>query len=186
MKKILILLMSMLFTITLCSCSSASDDGTHTYTANGRNYIVNTIDHTISDGAYTYQYTHTRNASGYKIEITYPDGSSAWWGGSNDSNTGTGGHSDDFSYNTVYASSSILCDAVLDSVPKPFNWGKLGFCIVAIIIGIICLASPYSVWYLEYGIRYKNAEPSELALWLNRIVGIAIIFFAVILLLYNA
>ena len=43
--------------------------------------------------------------------------------------------------------------------------------VIAIILGIISLVSPETAWYLSYGWRYKNAEPSDVALIMERIGG---------------
>ncbi len=56
----------------------------------------------------------------------------------------------------------------------------IGF--IALIIGIGTTASPKTAWYLRYGWRFKDAEPSEASLMLNRIGGIvAIVVSGVIL-----
>lgn len=57
---------------------------------------------------------------------------------------------------------------------------QAGTSIVA--VGIFNLVSPYSAWYLEYGWRYKNAEPSDLALQVCRVSGGVAILAAIILL----
>ena len=43
--------------------------------------------------------------------------------------------------------------------------------IVIILIGIFNLADPYRAWYLRYGWRYKDAEPSDAALLTTQIGG---------------
>lgn len=51
--------------------------------------------------------------------------------------------------------------------------GFIGF--LFIISGLFAAISPYSAWYLSYGWRFKDAEPSELALSTERIVGIVLV-----------
>ncbi|WP_442599647.1 DUF6199 family natural product biosynthesis protein [Neobacillus sp. D3-1R] len=41
-----------------------------------------------------------------------------------------------------------------------------------IIFGILSTWKPYIAWYLEIGWKLQDAEPSELALVWNRILGI--------------
>ena len=55
------------------------------------------------------------------------------------------------------------------------------------LIGLLFLAvglwnaiSPYSSWYLSHGWRYKNAEPSDLALGLTRAGGIFAILLGIL------
>lgn len=55
--------------------------------------------------------------------------------------------------------------------------------VIVIILGIIELASPQTAWYLSYGWRYKNAEPSEAALIIERIGGVIGIILGIILLI---
>lgn len=54
-----------------------------------------------------------------------------------------------------------------------------------IIFGLIGMFSPETSWQIEYGWKFKDAEPSEAALIMNRvfggimvIVGIFALFFA--------
>ncbi|WP_454189863.1 DUF6199 family natural product biosynthesis protein [Paenibacillus sp. Marseille-Q7038] len=44
-----------------------------------------------------------------------------------------------------------------------------------IIVGLIAAISPYSAWYLSVGWKFKDAEPSDLALGVERIVGIVLV-----------
>ncbi|HIX66021.1 MAG TPA: histidine kinase [Candidatus Anaerotruncus excrementipullorum] len=50
-------------------------------------------------------------------------------------------------------------------------------------LGGFNLLLPRASWYLSYGWRYKNAEPSDLVLAINRIGGGAILAVALLLLL---
>jgi hypothetical protein len=57
------------------------------------------------------------------------------------------------------------------------------FGVLMIIVGLIGVLNPRLTWWLEIGWKLKDAEPSELALILNRVVGIIIImagFFVII------
>ncbi|MGN0250750.1 MAG: DUF6199 family natural product biosynthesis protein [Oliverpabstia sp.] len=47
-------------------------------------------------------------------------------------------------------------------------------------MGAFNTAAPSVAWYLEYGWRYKNAEPSDLALGLNRVGGIIAIIVGIL------
>ncbi|MBD7970585.1 DUF6199 family natural product biosynthesis protein [Paenibacillus gallinarum] len=44
-----------------------------------------------------------------------------------------------------------------------------------IIVGLVAAISPYSAWYLSVGWKFKDAEPSDLALGVERIVGIVLV-----------
>ena len=47
--------------------------------------------------------------------------------------------------------------------------------IMALITGLVGIVSPKTIWYLQTGWKYKNAEPSNVALFMHRIGGIGII-----------
>lgn len=50
-------------------------------------------------------------------------------------------------------------------------------------VGIFNTAAPQTAWWLEYGWRFKDAEPSDLALGANRILGVVLIFIGGVCLL---
>lgn len=52
-----------------------------------------------------------------------------------------------------------------------------------IIVGLIAAISPYSAWYLSVGWKFKDAEPSDLALGAERIVGIVLVIAGFIMVL---
>ena len=58
-----------------------------------------------------------------------------------------------------------------------FLWGLL-----VIVIGVITVCAPYGAWYLEHGLYYKDAEPSEIALNLIRVGGVLMIVGGVVML----
>ena len=75
-----------------------------------------------------------------------------------------------------------LSDVLLEKAPKEVNSGNWLAALFIGVVGIFNIVSPYSAWYLEYGWRYKNAEPSDIALGLNRVVGVIAVIVAVALL----
>lgn len=52
-----------------------------------------------------------------------------------------------------------------------------------IVMGIFQLVSPQTAWYLSYGWRYKNAEPSDIALVMERMGGVVAIIVGIIILI---
>ncbi|WP_435169760.1 DUF6199 family natural product biosynthesis protein [Paenibacillus glycanilyticus] len=44
--------------------------------------------------------------------------------------------------------------------------------VIFIVLGILNLLYPRAGWYMQYGWRFKNAEPSDAALVMGRISGI--------------
>lgn len=144
---------------------------------------MDTEKHKISDGINTYRYEFSRDASEYGIKIKYPDGSGYWSSGS-PSQAGTSivsGWSDDYDSNR-YVDGDTLVEVLLEKVPRKLNFspGKLAVCLLLAGMGIFNMLAPETAWYLEYGWRFKNAEPSDLALNVCRVSGGVIIVMAFI------
>lgn len=176
MKKIRWLLICILL-ISLCACSSSSVK--YTIDKNGKSYVVDTENGSIFDGDHTYQYSFSGDSSSYRIEITYPDGSSYW--SQMSGYVGTAGSSDGYDQNR-YVDGDILCDVLLEKAPRESNSGKTFGGIFLGAVGLFISAFPYAAWYLEYGWRYKDAEPSDLALGLTRAGGVVVIIIAIVML----
>lgn len=94
--------------------------------------------------------------------------------------SGSGGWSDDYDANR-YVDGDLLCDILIQKALKAVNPDKVIGIIILLAIGILNIASPYTAWYLGYGWRYKNAEPSDSALGLNRVVGVFAVLVAVVM-----
>ena len=171
------LVIVLILVVSLCACASTSP--TYTVTKDNVEYVVDTENKTISDGTHTYQYEFSGNSATYDVNITYPDGSTYWFAMSG--HTGHGGWSDDYNEDR-YIDGDTLCEVLLEKAPKESNPGKIFAVILLAAIGVFNIVSPYYAWYLEYGWRYKNAEPSDLALGLNRVGGVIAAIAAVILL----
>lgn len=177
MKKIHIFMIIILLVLSLSACSSSADT-TYSIIKNGTSYVVNTENCTISDGSNTYQYSFSGNSSSYNVDITYPDGSTYWFIMSG--NSGYGGWSEDYDENR-YADGDILREVLIEKAPKESNPGKFIAIIFLLAVGIFHSVSPHTAWYLEYGWRYKDVEPSELALGLNCVGGVVAIIVAIIM-----
>ena len=176
MKKLQVLIVLMLIAISLCACSSMST--TYTVEQDGITYVVDTINSTVFDGGNTYQYSFSGSYSSYKIDITYPDGSTYWW--QQQGSSGFGGWSDNYDENR-YVAGDVLCDVLEEKAPKESNLGKIFMAIFLLGIGMLNIISPNTAWYLQYGWIYKDAEPSDNALTMNRILGGVAIIIAVII-----
>lgn len=179
MKKIFIFIFCMLLVMSLCACTSSAQT-TYTARRDGIEYLVDRESQTISDGTHTYRYSLDGDSDGYSIRITYPDGSTYWWNKQNSGfGVGYGGWSDDYDENR-YVNGDILCDILEDEVPEERDPKPILLIVVLLAIGIFNTVSPHTAWYLENGWRFKNAEPSDLALGMTRFSGIIFIAVAVI------
>jgi len=47
--------------------------------------------------------------------------------------------------------------------------------LLIIVAGLVSLISPYTSWYLSIGWRIKDAEPTDLALGINRLTGVVLL-----------
>ena len=151
----------------------------YTATKNNIDYVVDTENKTISDGHHTYQYDFSGNSSNYSITIKYPNGATYWWNKSG--YTGHGGWSDNYDEKR-YVDGDILTEVVLEKAPREQKSGQGFAALLVAAVGVFNIMSPQTAWYLEYGWRFKNAEPSDLALGFNRVGGLIAVIVAVILL----
>ena len=148
----------------------------YTVTKNGTEFYVDIEQKTISAGGHIYRYTFTGDASDYRIEIQYPDGSSFW--DTKSQGGGAGGWSDDYDAD-AYTRGEILVDILLEGSLKQTDVVPIFVSMLLIIVGIADLVFPRISWYLGYGWRYKDAEPSDAALAFARIGGFAVIVVGV-------
>ena len=176
MKKLQVLIMLTLIAISLGACSSIST--TYTVEKHGITYVVDTVNRTIFDGGNTYQYSFSGSDSSCKVDITYPDGSTYWR--QQQGSFGQGGWSDNYDENR-YVAGDVLCDVLEEKAPKESNPDNLFITIILSGVGIFNIISPNTAWYLQYGWRYKDAKPSDVALTMNRILGGVVIIIAVII-----
>lgn len=174
MRKILFFIFGIFLFAFLCSCSELTE--VYLIDHNGKTFEVNTIDGTINDGKYTYQYEFTGNKKNYKLSIIYPDGVRyecsksggpiVYWSTEN--------------VNVKYSSGENLRDVIVSIAPKAVEVGGIITGILLTAFGILFLVFPEKIIYLHSGWLFKNAEPTELALFLNKIAGIIIIGIGVI------
>ena len=151
-----------LLTLLLCGLLTACVGKTQTvYEVNG--FTIDKEAQTITKDGDVYHY----EISGDEITITYPNGASYYW--TYWEHGGYGGWTDD--YDPVrYADGDDLLDIIGHKASRSSSGnGGVGLLIAA--IGLFDLLFPRVSWYLGYGWRFKDAEPSDAALVLSRIGG---------------
>mgnify|MGYP001030983378 FL=1 len=178
MKKLLLLLLCALPALSLCACSSEYATVYTVETSDGP-LTVDNEHNTISDGENTYTYSGGYGTAGYDLEITYPDGST-WSEASTDGISHTISFSDDYVHGK-YTDGGAIVEAILHETPREMKWKNPLPSLLLLGIGILSIASPRLVWYLSYGWHYKDAEPSDLALFANRAGGALAVVLAVII-----
>lgn len=169
-----ILLCCMLAFMLLASSCGAKGDSNYSVTYGGESYVIDTSEQTITHQGEHYRY----EISGNTVELIYPNGSRYWR--SYQSGGSYGGWSDDYS-SQRYVSGDVLLH-ILDFKPpgeaKSKNVVLIFFLIAA---GAFYAISPKTAWYLSRGWQYKNAEPSEAAIEVNRMMGIAAVVIGVLM-----
>lgn len=173
MKRLYILML--IVSVFLCGCSGKPSAGERTVIREGMEFVIDTEKGTVAEGEDVYRFS----VEGNWVTITYPNGGTYAWekGGG----IGYGSVSADYD-DSRYVPGSVLAE-VLAEVPLRDRDTDIGM----VIGGLVCLAIglwsalfPHSVQYLRHGWRYRDAEPSDMALTLTRLGGIlAIIFGAV-------
>lgn len=172
MKKLTVFLMAVLTAFLLTACVPESEP-TYEVERGGMSFTVDTVNQTITADGYTYGY----QINGGKTTITYPNGATYFWTWSG--NVGSGGWSNDYDPNT-YVDADILLDVLDQGTPSKDSGGNPLLGLLLIGLGIWHAASPYTAWYLSHGWRYKNAEPSDMALGMTRLGGFVVIVVGII------
>lgn len=182
MKKIFALGLSLVLMLVLTGCIGGGTNEPYTVEKYGMVYTVDEQAGTIDDGEHIYHFVINPYGNGYQAEITYPNGATYYW--TSNGSFGHGGWSDDYD-DTLYADGSDLMDVIEDGRPGKSDPKPVGLVLLLLAVGIFNALSPQTAWFLEYGWRYKNAEPSEFALAANRIGGVIAILAAVLMLIFG-
>lgn len=174
MKRFLALCAALCFLLLAACGGDKGDPNVYDVEYNGKTYSVDQIERTITVDGYTCEFNVTH---GGRFVVTYPDGSTY----SVDSDIGWGGsHSEDFDPDK-YVSGDTLWKVLEQDRPgtkQTSTHGGLG--ILLVIFGILEAAFPRVSWWLSHGWRFKNAEPSDLALGLGRMAGVIMILAGII------
>lgn len=181
MKKLMCLLVAGLTALSLCACAEKKEQTVYTVAKGDAVYTVDTENGTISDGTdlYRYEISFGGGSGSWRIDVTYPDGSTYWW--EETENSGTGRCSADFEYGK-YPDAAALADVVKKARPDTGRYrGSPGLGAVLLTVGLFNAITPRTSWYLSRGWYYKNAEPSEAALFVYRAGGVFAAVLGVVL-----
>lgn len=184
MKRLYLLIAVLLLGLTLCACREKESPNVYDVTYKGKTYTVDQEQGTITcdDAVYHFEVSGSSGGS-VDFDVVYPDGSRYYW--TEEDYGGHGGWSDDYDPETR------------GYVPGTVLWGVLGMrpdgrensgpsllpAFLLMAAGAFLTIAPQTAWMLEYGWRFKNAEPSDIALTVNRILGVVLIFIGIICLL---
>lgn len=175
MKRFVICLL--LLALLLSACSSR--EAVYIIEHNGMSFTVDTEQWTITQGEDVYQLQYDQNGSELTVRITYPNGAT-YYKTIQDSNETAGNSAE---YDPVrYISGEVLME-VLDQ-PRPAEDQSTSSPLlgaVLILFGAFNIFLPETAWRLLYGWVDKKAEPTNAAVFLNRITGAMAAFLGVIL-----
>lgn len=186
MKRIIAICFCALLLLGLlagCSREEAAEPVIQTVQWMDMTYQINRTDHTITRGDETCRYRIEEAGNKTTYTIVYDDGAEYYmvW----EDYLGYGGWNQQYT-DAHHTSGGDFVDALKENQPmiRPgsvrlsdhFLWG-----LVVIVIGVFNICAPYGTWFLEHGLYYENAEPSDVALNLIRACGVIAIVVGVIM-----
>lgn len=171
MKRFYFSIAALLLACMLCGCQENIYDITH----NGKVYTVDRELRTVTCDDVVYQFQIIRSGeNSVELEITYPDGSRYYW--TQHDHTCLGGCSIDYNpEGKGYEPGETLRDVL---GPRPASWTSGSGLLAAFFLlaaGALLAITPHTAWMMMYGWRFKDAEPSDMALLTNRVIGVTII-----------
>ena len=159
-----------------CGCQSARNynDGIYNVSREGRSYAVDAERGTVTCDGIVYQYTMSGGRERGELHVTYPDGSTYFWRES--ASMAAGGSSPDYDPDAHgYVRGEVLWDVLAKKTATPAQSGGVLLSILLAAVGAGLVFQPYAMWMLSHGWRFKDAEPSGLALHVNRVLGVVVI-----------
>lgn len=127
-----------------------------------------------------YSYKYNGDRENYNVEIVFPNKETYSYTQMSTSGYGSG-------MINQYKNGQLILDAVQGYATKDengiFKSEHPFIAFLFLVSGLVSLIWPRSAWYISYGWRYKNAEPSETAITFERIGGVIAIIIAFIIFL---
>ncbi len=185
MKKYLFSALVILLLLSLAACGAREERRTKQIEVEGQTLTI-TFDEgnrsagviTAANGDYAFSY----DTSG-ALTIVYPDGSVCT---AQDMNGAVAFPADydasertDAGYIDAFSLWFVLQGAMSDP-QRTQSGASLPLAFLLLGLGVWALAAPRSLWWLSSGWRYRNAEPSDLALGLYRGLGAAFLIGGII------
>ena len=170
MKRYLVIFCAVLLAL-LCACGR--EPVPTVYEKDG--WTVDTEARTLTKNGDVIHYS----ASGSNVSFTYPDGSTSSWN-QNDSMGFLGTSSPNFDHDRWPSAWDLMDVLERDDVRERKIGNPLGLLLIP--LGVLQAAFPSVFWFLSDGWKYKNAEPSELALGLGRAGGVLVALVGLVML----
>ena len=187
MKRIYALLLVVFMTLMVaCGCSEKKQD-VYTVSKDGKEYIVDTVEQTITVDQVEYDYYIWGDSDNYDIKVVFPDKSYYKDGEHTSGAVSVSGL--DISSNFNLDNTELgeeLFEIAKAEVPKAEKMKPLGSVVQRLLLvvliggcGVWNFLDPYMAWKFSEGWRYKNVEPSELALAGHKVSGVILIVIAI-------
>lgn len=175
MRRTRVLILLLLAAFLLYGCAQAPSVYTVDANYNGVDieFTVDTEKGTITDGEYVYTYEWDGRGSDHNATITYPNGATYYE--SMRGGVGNMGWSNNYDPDTYVDGDTLLY--VLSANAPEERGGNPIVGLILIALGAFYAFLPHAAWYLTYGWRFKDAEPSDAALVISRISGVAVAIF---------
>ncbi len=176
MKKRLLLLVALLLLLSSCGKKAAQP---YQMTEGGKTYTVDPQARTVTQGEQVYHYSTTKDS----ISVTLPDGTT------HRKQVLSGGPSEHTSvhveaYYGAPDGEPPLEDILFSVLTKEYPTPRIHFNLLGLLIalpGLFSLVCPERAWELSWGWRYRDAQPSDDALAVERLTGIFALFFGLLL-----
>ncbi len=173
MKRIIVFIMVCLSCILLCACEETIIEGSNY----GKEYRIDKGQHIIEYDHNIYRY----EVNGDNIKIITPLGNMGSYTYSGIVISGSSSE-DDF---PTWEVATVIGDEVIKKEGNSSSGLSVIMGVIMIVVGLINALVPDVAWQLKEGWKYRNAEPSDMALILIRLGGIGIILFGILALFVN-
>ena len=137
---------------------------------------------TVGEDVYTFEY----KSDGY-AEVTYEDGT-VWSARYDEGFIMTGSYRSPDGESTEQGSRTagdMILSAVESAEPAEKKGQSPLLYALLVIIGAFMAIWPKALWYVKYGFRYKDAEPSEASLFFIRAGGVLVAFCGVMAMIFE-
>ncbi len=162
----------------LCGCGAGSQPSApYETTVDGQAVTIDTDAQTVTCGEDVYLYNYAVLSGGYTLTVTYPNGETATVEYVGMSASGSGTPEGD--YLDVLSLSWAIEDANDNPDGEAASHRVAGILVMG--LGVLFIAFPRFFWYLGWGWRYKGAEPSEVALTVERAGGVVLALVGLLL-----
>jgi hypothetical protein len=144
---------------------------------------------TFADGEYkliersngdVYKVKRTGDYDHYRYDVLLPNGKEYYKETSGNTTTSGGDDLTETEREEVETAIELYEIQYLEEEDDGYSGNLAG--ILLIVIGLFSSLAPKAAWWLEIGWKLDDVDPSELALVMNRVVGILLIFIGVIML----